>query len=37
VPYQSTGCGPPPNCKVTPLCVAAVHETVSPVYQPPAA
>src|SRR5262249_51365588 len=36
VPYQSCGCGPPPNWIVTPLRVAVVMSSVSPVYQPPA-
>ena len=37
VPYQSCGCGPPPNCIVTPLCVAAVQSMVPASYHPPAA
>src|ERR1700744_4918501 len=36
VPYQSCGCGPPPNWMVTPWRVASVMFSESPVYQPPA-
>src|SRR5271166_4398373 len=36
VPYQSCGCGPPPNWMATPCRVASVTLSESPLYQPPA-